>query len=238
MITATKVKAKSNRIRGTGAIEQRVMEWLEKGMSCAVVSEKLAREHGFVASEKTVNNYKNTFFDDSTNEAVQALRNAVAVSVGLDRKKASKYAQDFSGYIEKLVRDNEFYEKCVAQANKRLSEIDDLRELAESGKSLDEDVEKIISTLTQEEKSLQDRIADYKTKIAINLKIVSEKMDGDQGTVMENTRKKVAVVDVYYQTTINKFPKTQEEFDKLTFEGLQKLIKTAKEDFRLKLLRL
>ena len=238
MSTATKLRPKSNMIRGAGAIEERVMEWLEKGMSCAAISERLAREHGMYVSERTVNSYKNSFFEDAANEAVQALRNSVAVSVGLDRKKASKYAQDFSGYIENLVRDNAFYEKCVAQANKRLIEISELREEAEAGDVKEEDATTITSTLTQEEENLQDRIAAYKVKIATNLKIISDKTDGDQGTVMENTRKKTAMVDIYYQTTINKLPHTPEDFAKLTFEGFQKIVKTAKEEFRLKLLRL
>jgi hypothetical protein len=225
----TPTAVRRNLIRNSGEIECRVVEWLLKGINPQEISERLARFYNFKVCDDTVRTYKETFFDDAENEAIQVLRKKVAKSVELDLGVKNRHAQDFSGYIESLYEENIGYAAKVTDLNNRLKKIKSILAERAALEPTAEDQDKTAETISSLEISpAEDRInaavIRYQSLIRDNRQKIAEKVDGESGSVVVFTKFKAKVIEIYFNTTVPHIIAEER--------------KKAMDDFRLKLNRL
>lgn len=232
------LKANSNRIRGAGEIECRVIEWIERGMTYKDISDKLVKEHRFSVCPRTIQDYKRLFMDDVDNQAVIELRKKVERSVQLDLGRKNRHVQDFSGYIESLYLDIEYHAECIHKLKVRLKEIEDARE-----ELREQEIEKPGTTgyspaLTPDEITFNKQITEHMDKITERREKIAEKVDGEHGSVATFTVFKENIIDTCFASIINKLPVKVEDLTKMSQEDYEKLLKDSEADFRVKINRL
>jgi uncharacterized protein (DUF2267 family) len=232
------LKSKSNRIRGAGDIECRVIEWIDRGMTYQDISDKLSNEYRFTACPKTVCRYKIQFLDDINAEVVQALRKRVAKSVQLDTGRKNRHIQDFSGYIESLYLDIEYHTDCIHKLKSRLMEIEDAREEQREQEIAKPGTTGYSPALTPDEITFNKQISEHMDKITERREKIAEKVDGENGSVATFTAFKENIIDTCFASIINKLPVKVEEFAKMSQEVYEKLLRDSEADFRVKINRL